>query len=50
VSQQEAESLHETRPPALNMLISPVSLSTALAITYNGAAGDTAQAMADGLA
>ena len=33
--------------PAENLLISPASLAAALAMTYNGAAGDTARAMAE---
>jgi len=33
--------------PAENRLISPASVATALAMTYNGAGGDTARAMAD---
>ncbi len=35
--------------PAENLLISPASLSAALSMTYNGAAGETAQAMAEAL-
>ena len=33
--------------PTENLLISPASVAAALAMTYNGAAGDTARAMAD---
>ena len=35
--------------PGENIFISPLSISTALAMTYNGAAGDTARAMAETL-
>lgn len=35
--------------PAENLLISPASLSAALSMTYNGAAGETAAAMAEAL-
>jgi serine protease inhibitor len=35
--------------PAENLLISPASLSAALSMTYNGAAGETARAMAEAL-
>ncbi|NLA26163.1 MAG: serpin family protein, partial [Firmicutes bacterium] len=33
--------------PDVNLFISPASVSLALAMTYNGADGDTASAMAD---
>ena len=33
--------------PAENLLISPASLAAALSMTYNGAAGETARAMAE---
>ncbi len=43
--------LHQLRleKPQENILISPASVATALAMTYNGAGGDTARAMAEAL-
>ena len=37
----------QTRQPDANIMISPLSISIALTMTYNGAAGETQRAMAD---
>lgn len=43
------KKLNEAGGPGQNLFISPLSISTALAMTYNGATGETKQAMAETL-